>query len=81
MDDLEDQQQETWSEYQMRDPEITGLVQELAANGLVLSQIEDQIKKALKGKLTELHKPDSGYDDVAWEVLEDLRRPPRSRQH
>ena len=81
MDHPDDQQQETWSEYQPRDAEITGLVQQLAANGLVLSQIEDLIKQALKRKLAELHEQDSGYDDVAWEVLEDLRTPPRNRQH
>jgi len=81
MDDSEDQQQETWSEYQPRDPEITGLVQQLAASGLVLSQIENLIKQALKSKLAELREQDSGYDDVAWEVLEDLRRPPRNRRH
>ncbi|MEZ0169513.1 hypothetical protein [Microvirga sp. TS319] len=81
MDHPDDQQQETWSEYQPRDPEITGLVQQLAANGLVLSQIEELIKQALKSKLAELSERDSGYDDVAWEVLEDLRTPPRNRQH
>ncbi|MEZ0171133.1 hypothetical protein [Microvirga sp. TS319] len=81
MDGSEDQQPETWSEYQPRDPEITGLVQQLAANGLVLGQIEDLIKQALKSKLAELHERDSGYDDVAMEVLEDLRTPPRQRQH
>jgi hypothetical protein len=59
----------------MRNPEITGLIQQLASSGMGLPAIEGLIKKALRDKLDESGAPadtPSGYLAEAISVLEGL---------
>jgi hypothetical protein len=67
-----------WSEFQPLDPAITALVQRLAGCGLLLSEIEGVIKRALADKLSEVAMVADGYDDSAISVLEGL---PSGRKH
>jgi hypothetical protein len=59
----------------LRDPEITGLLQQLVNNGMSLPAIEGLIKKALRDKLDEPAAPadpPGGYSAEAISVLEGL---------
>ncbi|WP_154660990.1 hypothetical protein [Microvirga lotononidis] len=67
-----------WSEFQPLDPSIMALVQRLAGCGLLLSEIEDVIKRALADKLSEVTMVADGYDDSAISVLKGL---PSGRKH
>jgi len=80
MDPTEDHYEETWSEFQPRDPEITALSQQLAARGLLLSEIEEIIKQTLRDKLSQLKADECGYDESCISVLAGLP-PARRRRH
>jgi hypothetical protein len=72
--------EDRWSEFQPLDPAITALVQTLAGYGLLLSEIEGLIKRALEDKLSEVAMVIDGYDESAISLLEGLP-PGRKRRH
>jgi hypothetical protein len=72
--------EDPWSEFQPLDPAITALVQRLAGYGLLLSEIEGLIKRALEDRLSEVAMVIDGYDESAISVLEGLP-PGRKRRH